>query len=190
MKIEDKIYIAVYKRFVGSIKGSASKPRKSLHPAYRDATEPYSKNRCYSPKKTKEEKPIFVFSAPGMNASDANNRSQVNFVYDHLVMALNAIHAAFTPRLNNLSLKGNSFVYGKTGFTALKEKYFLTPPLEPANMLCTIAKIPSRKLRKTVSQQYRASLIGALPGKLYGINDTFTNDTFTCFTGTYPGFHE
>ena len=29
MKIEDKIYIAVYKRFVGSIKGSASKPRRS-----------------------------------------------------------------------------------------------------------------------------------------------------------------
>jgi GDP-L-fucose synthase len=121
-----------------------------------------------------EEKPDYVIlAAAKVGGILANDMYPAEFIYDNLMMEVNADDAAHRYNPKKLLALGSTCIYPRMAPQPIKEEYLLTGPLEPTNEWYAVAKIAGIKLCQAYRRQYGCSFIAAMPTNLYGPGDNF-----------------
>lgn len=120
------------------------------------------------------EKPQYVFvAAAKVGGIIANRDSPTEFLYENLMIAANAIHAAANNGVERLLFLGSSCIFPKFAEQPIQETSILTGSLEPTNEAYAIAKIAGLKLTEYYNRQHGKRFISAMPPNLYGYGDNF-----------------
>jgi GDP-L-fucose synthase len=121
-----------------------------------------------------QEKPdVAVIAAAKVGGILANDSEPASFLYDNLMIEVNAIHAAHKAGVEKLLFLGSSCIYPKLAPQPMPEDCLLEGQLEPTNQWYAIAKIAGIKLCQAYRRQYGADFISAMPTNLYGPGDNF-----------------
>ena len=121
-----------------------------------------------------EVKPdVAVIAAAKVGGILANDTAPASFLYDNLMIEVNAIHAAYEAGVKKLLFLGSSCIYPKHAPQPMKEECLLEGQLEPTNEWYAVAKIAGIKLCQAYRRQYNADFISAMPTNLYGPGDNF-----------------
>ena len=120
----------------------------------------------------------------------ANDTLRGEFVYENLMIATNAIHAAYSNGVEKLMFLGSSCIYPRMAPQPLHEDAMLTGPLEPTNEPYAIAKIAGIKMAQAYRSQYGADFICVMPTNLYGPGDNYHPDNSHVVAGLIRRFHE
>ena len=138
-----------------------------------------------------QEKPDYVFlAAAKVGGIIANNTYRADFLYEHLAIQNNVIHAAYLNQVTKLMFLGSSCIYPKMAPQPLKESYLLTGVLEPTNEPYAIAKIAGIKMCEAYRAQYGCDFISVMPTNLYGPNDNYDLQNSHVLPAMIRKFHE
>jgi GDP-L-fucose synthase len=138
-----------------------------------------------------EQRPEVVFlAAATVGGIVANNTMRAKFLYDNLMIATNAIHAAHANGVNKLMFLASSCVYPRLAPQPIKEESLLTGPLEPTNEPYAIAKIAGIKMVETYRSQYGCDFINVMPTNLYGPGDNYHPEHSHVVAALIRRFHE
>lgn len=138
-----------------------------------------------------EEKPdVAIIAAAKVGGIHANNTYPAEFAYDNLIMATNAIHAAYQNGVKRLLFLGSSCIYPKLAEQPLAESSLLTGPLEATNEAYAIAKIAGLKLAEYYRRQYGVCYHSGMPTNLYGPGDNYHPENSHVLPGLIRRFHE
>lgn len=114
-----------------------------------------------------------IMAAARVGGVMANAERPAEFLYDNIVIATNAIHAAHKHDAAKLLFLGSSCIYQKHAEQPIREGALLTGPLEPTNEAYAIAKIAGLKLAAACRAQYGRDFISVMPTNLYGPGDNW-----------------
>ncbi len=114
-----------------------------------------------------------IFAAARVGGIHANSSFPAEFLYQNLVMASNAIHAAWQHGTKRFLFLGSTCIYPRMAPQPIPESSLLTSPLEPTNEAYAIAKIAGVKLCQFYRQQYGVQFHSAMPTNLYGPGDNY-----------------
>ena len=93
------------------------------------------------------EKPEYVFlAAAKVGGIVANQNALADFMYDNMVLEMNAIHAAWQNGCKKLEFLGSSCIYPRMAPQPMKESCLLTSELEKTNEAYALAKIGAQIL--------------------------------------------
>src|SRR5512140_810462 len=138
-----------------------------------------------------KRRPQVVFlAAAKVGGIVANNTLRAEFIYDNLIIATNAIHAAHTNGAEKLMFLGSSCIYPKLAPQPLREDSMLTGPLESTNEPYAIAKIAGIKMAEAYRHQYGADFISVMPTNLYGRGDNYHPEYSHVVAALIRRFHE
>ena len=138
-----------------------------------------------------KRRPQVVFlAAAKVGGIVANNTLRAEFIYDNLVIATNAIHAAHVNGAEKLMFLGSSCIYPKLAPQPLREDSMLTGLLEPTNEPYAIAKIAGIKMVEAYRSQYGADFINVMPTNLYGPGDNYHPEYSHVVPALIRRFHE
>ena len=120
------------------------------------------------------EKPdVAIIAAAKVGGIHANNTYPADFLYENLMVAANAIHAAHRQGVKRLLFLGSSCIYPKLAPQPMTEDCLLTSALEPTNEAYAIAKIAGLKLCQYYRKQHGVLFHSAMPTNLYGPGDNY-----------------
>jgi len=103
----------------------------------------------------------------------ANATRPAEFLYEHLVIEANVIHAAWRSGVKKLLFLGSSCIYPRLAQQPMREEMLLTGALEPTNEWYAIAKIAGIKLCEAFRRQYGCDFVSVMPTNLYGPGDRY-----------------
>ncbi|SHH71422.1 GDP-L-fucose synthase [Bradyrhizobium erythrophlei] len=136
-------------------------------------------------------RPQVVFlAAAKVGGIVANNTLRAEFIYDNLIIATNAIHAAHVNGAEKLMFLGSSCIYPKLAPQPLREDSMLTGPLEPTNEPYAIAKIAGIKMVEAYRSQYGSDFVNVMPTNLYGPGDNYHPEYSHVVAALIRRFHE
>jgi GDP-L-fucose synthase len=139
----------------------------------------------------REERPDCVlFAAARVGGIHANNTYPAEFAYDNLVMATNAIHAAWKCGTSRFLFLGSTCIYPRMAPQPMREDCLLTSPLEQTNEAYALAKIMGLKLCQYYRRQYGAMFHSAMPTNLYGPGDNYHPENSHVLPALIRRFHE
>ena len=137
------------------------------------------------------EKPdVVVFAAAKVGGIHANNTYPAEFIYDNLMMASNAIHAAHQHGTQRFLFLGSTCIYPRMAPQPIPETSLLTSELEPTNEAYAIAKIAGLKLCQFYRRQYGKLFHSAMPTNLYGPGDNYHPENSHVLPALIRRFHE
>lgn len=137
------------------------------------------------------EKPdVAIIAAAKVGGIHANNSYPAEFIYDNMMVAANAVHAAYRNGVKRLLFLGSSCIYPKLAPQPMPEDCLLTSPLEPTNEAYAIAKIAGLKLCQYYRKQYGVMFHSAMPTNLYGPGDNYHLQNSHVLPALIRKFHE
>lgn len=137
-----------------------------------------------------ERPDVAVIAAAKVGGIHANATYPGEFIYDNLVIATNAIHAAYRAGVKRVLFLGSSCIYPKHAPQPIHEDSLLTGPLEPTNEAYAIAKIAGLKLCQFYRRQYGVLFHSAMPTNLYGPGDNYHPKNSHVLPALIRRFHE
>jgi len=138
-----------------------------------------------------KKRPQVVFlAAAKVGGIFANNTLRAEFIYDNLIMAANAIHAAHVNGAEKLMFLGSSCIYPKLAPQPMREDSMLTGPLEITNEPYAISKIAGIKMAEAYRSQYGSDFISVMPTNLYGPGDNYHPEYSHVVAALIRRFHE
>ncbi|MBE5852580.1 MAG: NAD-dependent epimerase/dehydratase family protein, partial [Lachnospiraceae bacterium] len=157
MDIKSKIYVAGHNGMVGSaivrelVKNGytniITKSHKELDLCRQLAVEDFFT----------KEKPDYVFlAAAKVGGIMANDTYPADFMYENMMMEMNAIHAAWKNECKKLLFLGSSCIYPRLAPQPMTEDCLLTSELEKTNEAYALAKISGLKYCTYLNRQYGA----------------------------------
>jgi len=191
MKLDSKIYVAGHRGMVGSAivrelnrlgySNIITRTRQQL-----DLRSQQSVDEFY-----KLEKPDFVFlAAAKVGGIVANNSSLADFLYDNMMLEMNAINSAWKSSVKKLLFLGSSCIYPRLAPQPMKESCLLTGELEKTNEAYALAKISGLKYCEFLNRQYGTDYISVMPTNLYGPNDNYHPTNSHVLPAFIRRFHE
>ncbi len=191
MKQQHKIYVAGHRGMVGGavvrrlqndgFNNLILKSRSEL-----DLTSQSEVDRFF-----REVQPdVVVFAAAKVGGIHANNTYPAEFIYDNLMMASNAIHAAHQHGTSRFLFLGSTCIYPRMAPQPIAETSLLTSELEPTNEAYAIAKIAGLKLCQYYRKQYGDLFHSAMPTNLYGPGDNYHPENSHVLPALIRRFHE
>lgn len=121
-----------------------------------------------------QEKPEYVFlAAANVGDNHANISYPADVLYENMQIQNNVIQAAHQFGAKWLCFVGASCIYPRDCPQPIKEKYFLSGPLEPTNEPYAIAKIAGIELCNTYNNEQGTRFVSVMPTNLYGPNDNY-----------------
>jgi GDP-L-fucose synthase len=121
-----------------------------------------------------QEKPdVAIIAAAKVGGIHANNTYPADFIFENLMVAANAVHAAYRHGVKRLLFLGSSCIYPKLAPQPMREDCLLTSALEPTNEAYAIAKIAGLKLCQYYRKQHGVLFHSAMPTNLYGPGDNY-----------------
>ena len=133
---------------------------------------------------------VVVFAAAKVGGIHANNSFPAEFLYENLVMASNAVQAAFLHGTKRFLFLGSTCIYPRLAPQPISESSLLTSSLEPTNEAYAIAKIAGLKLCQFYRRQYGVLFHSAMPTNLYGPGDNYHPDHSHVLPALIRRFHE
>ena len=133
---------------------------------------------------------VVVFAAAKVGGIHANNTFPAEFLYQNLVMAPNAVHAAWQHGTKRFLFLGSTCIYPRMAPQPIPESSLLTSSLEPTNEAYAIAKIAGLKLCQFYRRQYGVLFHSAMPTNLYGPGDNYHPDNSHVLPALIRRFHE
>ena len=133
---------------------------------------------------------VVVFAAAKVGGIHANSTYPAEFIYDNLMMAANAIHAAHQSGTQRFLFLGSTCIYPRMSPQPIAESSLLTSTLEPTNEAYALAKIAGLKLCQYYRQQYGDLFHSAMPTNLYGPGDNYHPDNSHVLPALIRRFHE
>ena len=138
-----------------------------------------------------EQQPdVVVFAAAKVGGIHANSSFPAEFLYQNLVMASNAVDAAWRNSTQRFLFLGSTCIYPRLAAQPIAESSLLTSELEPTNEAYAIAKIAGLKLCQYYRQQYGVLFHSAMPTNLYGPGDNYHPDNSHVLPALIRRFHE
>lgn len=131
-----------------------------------------------------------VFAAAKVGGIHANNTYPAEFIHQNLVMATNAIHAAWKNGTQRFLYLGSTCIYPRLAPQPIPESSLLTSELEPTNEAYAIAKIAGLKLCQFYRKQYGVTFHSAMPTNLYGPGDNYHPENSHVLPALIRRFHE
>lgn len=120
------------------------------------------------------EKPEYVFlAAAKVGGIVANAEHPADFMYQNMMLEMNAIHAAWQNGCSKLLFLGSSCIYPRLAPQPMPESCLLTSSLEQTNEAYALAKISGLKYCEYLNRQYGTDYISVMPTNLYGPNDNY-----------------
>ena len=191
MNKQQRIYIAGHRGMVGSalvrelqrngFQNLVFRSRKDLN-----LTDQSHVNQFFA----SERPDIVVFAAAKVGGIHANNTYPAEFIYDNLMMASNAIHAAHQYGTSRFLFLGSTCIYPRMAPQPIPETSLLTSELEPTNEAYAIAKIAGLKLCQFYRRQYGKLFHSAMPTNLYGPGDNYHPENSHVLPALIRRFHE
>jgi len=133
---------------------------------------------------------VVIFAAAKVGGIHANNTFPAEFLYQNLVMASNAIHAAWQHETKRFLFLGSTCIYPRLAPQPIAESSLLTSALEPTNEAYAIAKIAGLKLCQFYRRQYGVMFHSAMPTNLYGPGDNYHPSNSHVLPALIRRFHE
>lgn len=137
-----------------------------------------------------EQPDTVVFAAAKVGGIYANDTYPADFIYDNLMMAANAIHAAYRSGVSRFLFLGSTCIYPREAPQPMPESCLLTGPLEPTNEAYALAKISGLKMCQHYRKQYDVVYHSAMPTNLYGPGDNYHPDNSHVMPALIRRFHE
>ena len=177
MEKDAKIYVAGHRGMVGSAivrelerqgyHNIVTRTHKELDLTRQDAVEEFFA----------QEKPEYV-------------NALADFMYDNMILEMNAIHSAWKNGCKKLEFLGSSCIYPRMAPQPMKESCLLTSELEKTNEAYALAKISGLKYCEFLNKQYGTDYISVMPTNLYGPNDNYHPTHSHVLPALIRRFHE
>jgi GDP-L-fucose synthase len=137
------------------------------------------------------EKPdVVVFAAAKVGGIHANDTYPSEFMYENMMMEMNAIHAAHQAGTKRFLFLGSSCIYPREAPQPMPESCLLTSPLEKTNEAYALAKISGLKYCAYLRRQYGVLFHSAMPTNLYGPGDNYHPKDSHVLPALIRRFHE
>jgi GDP-L-fucose synthase len=133
---------------------------------------------------------VVVFAAAKVGGIHANSSFPAEFLYQNLVMASNAVNAAWRNGTKRFLFLGSTCIYPRLAPQPIAESSLLTSALEPTNEAYAIAKIAGLKLCQFYRKQYGVLFHSAMPTNLYGPGDNYHPDNSHVLPALIRRIHE
>lgn len=133
---------------------------------------------------------VVIFAAARVGGIHANNSFPADFIYQNLMMAANAIEAAFQSGTQRFLFLGSTCIYPRMAEQPMQESCLLTGPLEPTNEAYAIAKIAGLKMCQHYRTQFGVTYHSAMPTNLYGPGDNYHPENSHVLPALIRRFHE
>lgn len=137
------------------------------------------------------EKPEYVFlAAAKVGGIVANSEAPADFLYENMMLEMNAIHAAWQNGCKKLLFLGSSCIYPRLAPQPMPESCLLTSSLEQTNEGYALAKISGLKYCEYLRCQVGADYISVMPTNLYGPGDNYHPTHSHVLPALIRRFHE
>jgi len=184
-----RIYVAGHRGMVGAAVCRRLAPTAEI--ISRNSTELDLRNQAATHRFFEESKPeCVVFCAARVGGIHANHTYPAPFIYDNLMMAANAIHAAYETGVERFLFLGSTCIYPRECEQPIHESALLTGPLETTNEAYAIAKIAGLKMCQFYRQQYGVLYHSLMPTNLYGPGDNYHPQNSHVLPALLRRFHE
>ena len=137
-----------------------------------------------------EEPDCVIFAAAKVGGIHANNSYPAEFIQQNLVMAANAIDAAYQNNVAQFLFLGSTCIYPRLAPQPMQENCLLSGPLETTNEAYAIAKIAGLKMCEFYRRQYGVLYHSAMPTNLYGPGDNYHAEHAHVLPALIRRFHE
>lgn len=191
MKETDKIYVAGHRGMVGGAvcRALQAKGFKSILTQTREELNLTSQAEVRA--FFEAEKPeVVVFAAAKVGGIHANNTYPSEFMYENMMMEMNAIHSAYEAGTKRFLFLGSSCIYPREAPQPMPESCLLTSPLEKTNEAYALAKISGLKYCAYLRRQYGVVFHSAMPTNLYGPGDNYHPKDSHVLPALIRRFHE
>ena len=170
----DRIYVAGHRGMVGNAVVRAlaaagygnlvTRTHKEL-----DLLDPAAVRRFYQ-----DEKPdVAVICAARVGGIGANSAGNATFLYENILIAMNAIMGAYEAGVKRLLFLGSTCIYPRMAPQPIPESALLTSPLEKTNEGYALAKISGLKLCEFLRRDKGVTYHSLMPTNLYGTGDNY-----------------
>ncbi|MHA2366853.1 MAG: GDP-L-fucose synthase family protein [Candidatus Hodarchaeales archaeon] len=95
------------------------------------------------------------------------------FIFSHLVIQTNIIHACCKYEIKKIIFLGSSCIYPKFAPQPIVEEELLSSKLESTNQAFAISKIAGIIMCQSYNREYGTNFISVVPTNLYGPNDHY-----------------
>lgn len=185
-----RVYVAGHKGMAGSALLRALAPL-DVELVVRSSGELDLRNQAATSEFFHAKRPeIVLFAAGRVGGIQVNVSAPAEFMYDNLVMAANAIHAAYKAGCERFVFLGSTCIYPRMADQPMRESALLTGELEPTNEGYALAKIAGLKLCQTYRRQYGVLFHSLMPTNMYGPGDNYHPDHSHVLAGLLRRFHE
>ncbi len=138
-----------------------------------------------------EEQPeVVIFAAARVGGIHANNTYAAEFMYENMMMEMNAIRSAYDSGVGRFLFLGSSCIYPREAPQPMPESCLLTSPLEKTNEAYALAKISGLKYCSYLRRQYNVLYHSAMPTNLYGPGDNYHPENSHVLPALIRRFHE
>jgi GDP-L-fucose synthase len=131
-----------------------------------------------------------IFAAARVGGIVANNTYPVEFLSENVLMAVNAIKAAYEAGVGRFLFLGSTCIYPRDCEQPIREEALLTGPLEQTNEAYALAKITGLKLCQYYRRQHGVLFHSAMPTNLYGPGDNYHPEHSHVLPALIRRFHE
>jgi GDP-L-fucose synthase len=139
----------------------------------------------------RSERPeVVLFAAARVGGIQANSSRPADYLCDNLLMAANAIRAAYEWGTSRFVFLGSTCIYPRLAPQPIPETALLTGELEPTNEGYALAKIAGLKLCQFYRGQYGVMFHSLMPTNLYGPGDNYHLDHSHVLPALLRRFHE
>lgn len=186
-----KIYVAGHRGMVGSAIVRALEAQGYHNLVLRSSKELDLRRQADVEEFFAKEKPDYVFlAAAKVGGIMGNSLHPADFLYENMVLEMNAIHAAWKNGVKKLLFLGSSCIYPRLAPQPMSESCLLTSALEQTNEGYALAKISGLKYCEYLNRQYGTDYISVMPTNLYGKNDNYHPEHSHVLPALIRRFHE
>ena len=191
MNKTDKIYVAGHRGMVGAAVCRCLKSQGYGNVITRTREELNLTSQADVSEFFATEKPdAVVFAAAKVGGIHANNTYPSEFMFENMMMEMNAINAAFRNGVKRFLFLGSSCIYPREAPQPMPESCLLTSPLEQTNEAYALAKISGLKYCSYLRRQYGVLFHSAMPTNLYGPGDNYHPENSHVLPALIRRFHE
>jgi GDP-L-fucose synthase len=174
MEKTSRIYVAGHRGLLGSAIVKALRRRGYDNLILRAHSELDLTNQTAVQEFFFEMQPEHVFlAAARVGGIIANSSQPANFILENLLIETNVIHESYRSAVKRLLFLGSSCIYPRMAPQPIRERDWLTGPLEDTNRPYAIAKIAGVELCRGFNRQLGSHYVALMPPNLYGPNDNY-----------------
>ncbi len=172
--MSDKIYVAGHRGMVGSacVRALNNAGYSNIITASHselDLLDAAAVRDFY--RKTKPD--AAIIAAARVGGIGANSAANAEFLYENIMISMNAVMGAYEAGIKRLLFLGSSCIYPRMAPQPIQEEALLSGPLEKTNEGYALAKISGLKLCEFLRRDKGVCYHSLMPTNLYGPGDNY-----------------